>query len=193
MKLEKDISIDTLLAETKRYAETDMLCYRSPEDSLAAEQRRLWDPIAAWAEQRYDIRLVLTEGLMPVAQKRETLEVLHAEVDALRHPRVGQADLGDLAPLDSRHSRGFPLRQGFGGHAARNDEHIRNVAKLTKLLGSLIVALAVYHKAITIDQAIEASFLEETHQAGLWGEDEEAKAKREAKMAEVREAATLLG
>ena len=148
-----DTSIPTLITETKRYAQTDMLCYRSPEDGLAAEQRRLWDPVVSWAQERYGVRLALTEGVMPVAQPEETLAALETAVD----------DLG------------------------QDETVVRNWAKLTKLLGSVVLAFAVKEQAISADEAIEAAFLEEVFQAQKWGEDEEAAEKRTAKMAECRE------
>lgn len=155
MKITTDTSIPTLIAETKRYAQTDMLCYRSPEEKLAEQQRRLWDPVVKWAETHYSIQLHLTEGLMPIDQPAETLAVLEAAVDV--------------------------LMQGA------EESRVRDIAKLTKLLGSVVLALAVIEQEVNEELAIEIAFLEEVSQAKRWGEDEDAAEKRAAKMAECAE------
>lgn len=160
MKITTETSIPTLIAETKRYAQTDMLCYRSPNEKIAEQQRLLWDPIVKWAERHYNIQLHLTEGLMPIDQPEQTIAALEAAVDS---------------------------------HCANAEEsRIRNIAKLTKLLGSVVVALAVLERHVDANAAIDVGFLEETSQAQKWGEDEEAAEKRAAKMAECREVIAAL-
>lgn len=56
------------------YAGTDLLCYRArgPE-GLVARQRTAWDPILEWLTRRYDVRLCVTSGVMPVEQDAEAL------------------------------------------------------------------------------------------------------------------------
>jgi chaperone required for assembly of F1-ATPase len=79
------------------------------------------------------------------------------------------------------------LRGNDSKIAYDDEESIRTFAKLTKLLGSVVLALAVKEQAISADEAIEAAFLEEVFQAHKWGENEEAAEKRAAKMVECRE------
>jgi chaperone required for assembly of F1-ATPase len=51
------------------YGETDLLCYRAGRpDALVARQALLWQPWLDWAESAFGARLVVTSGLMPVAQ-----------------------------------------------------------------------------------------------------------------------------
>ncbi len=59
------------------YGGSDLLCYRAiaPEE-LSARQSALWDPVLAWAEQRYGARLALAAGVMPVAQPELALQRL---------------------------------------------------------------------------------------------------------------------
>lgn len=56
------------------YGETDLLCYRAdapPE--LVAAQAEAWDPLLEWARGRYDVRFVVTRGIVHVAQPAATL------------------------------------------------------------------------------------------------------------------------
>ncbi|HYN46588.1 MAG TPA: ATP12 family protein [Allosphingosinicella sp.] len=77
------------------YGESDLLCYRAEGPApLAARQSELWDPILAWAQQRYDAVLELTQGVIHMAQPPETVARLGAAV-AARDP----FQLAGLAPL----------------------------------------------------------------------------------------------
>lgn len=62
-----------------KYAASDLLCYRAggPE-GLVRRQRAAWDPVLAWARARLGVRLVLTEGVMPVGQPAHALEAVAA-------------------------------------------------------------------------------------------------------------------
>jgi chaperone required for assembly of F1-ATPase len=69
------------------YAGTDLLCYRAEEpEGLAARQRALWDPILAWAEERYAIRFALAGGVIHVAQPEPTLKALAAALERYDEP-----------------------------------------------------------------------------------------------------------
>lgn len=71
-------------AETAAYAVTDLLCYRASEpEELVRRQKEAWDKWLDWAQARYDIRMTLTEGIMPVEQEDASLEALHREVAKL--------------------------------------------------------------------------------------------------------------
>jgi len=63
---------------------------------------------------------------------------------------------------------------------------------LTETLGSIILALAVLEGRVDVEQAIDASQLDEIFQANQWGEDEVANARREAIREEVKVAAHFL-
>jgi chaperone required for assembly of F1-ATPase len=63
------------------YAETDLLCYRAESpDELRRLQHEAWDPLLDWAAERFGSRLLPTSGVVPLAQPREALARLAAEV-----------------------------------------------------------------------------------------------------------------
>jgi chaperone required for assembly of F1-ATPase len=77
------------------YGESDLLCYRAEgPESLAARQSEIWDPILAWAQQRYDLVLELAMGVIHMPQPPETIARLRAAV-ASRDP----FRLAGLSPL----------------------------------------------------------------------------------------------
>ncbi|MDN5787280.1 ATP12 family chaperone protein [Pseudorhodobacter sp.] len=69
-----------MLAE---YGGSDLLCYRAvaPQE-LVARQAQLWDPVLAWAVAELGARLVVTGGVMPVAQPLTSLDALAQPIKA---------------------------------------------------------------------------------------------------------------
>lgn len=66
------------------YGETDLLCYRADgPDALVAQQAEVWDPVVQWAEDRFDVAIRTTDGLLPVAQDAESVRRLSAEIQRL--------------------------------------------------------------------------------------------------------------
>lgn len=65
------------------YGESDLLCYRAPEEDLAAEQARAWNPILSWAEARHGVEFSLTSGVMFTPQHPATLAALADAVSTL--------------------------------------------------------------------------------------------------------------
>ncbi|HLY54043.1 MAG TPA: ATP12 family protein [Stellaceae bacterium] len=147
----------SVAAETAKYGETDLLCYRAdgpPE--LAARQAAVWQPLLDWASLRFDAPLLVTAGVLPVEQPPDSRRALANAVAAL-DPLVLAA-----------------------------------VADLTRSCGSLVLALALAEGRIDAETAIEAAFLDETHQTERWGEDAEALDRRRRLEAEIRAAARFL-
>lgn len=74
------------IADIARYAESDLLCYRAVEpEPLVARQIAAWNPLLDWAEGRYGVEFVVTQGIVPVDQAEATLLTLEeavAEMDA---------------------------------------------------------------------------------------------------------------
>lgn len=65
---------DALVLEARRYAGTDLLCYRADEPvSLAERQAEEWDPILTWAAAR-GIALETTIGVTAIEQNAEPLD-----------------------------------------------------------------------------------------------------------------------
>ncbi|MER2267493.1 ATP12 family chaperone protein [Methylobacterium oxalidis] len=75
--------IDDLAA----YAGTDLLAYRaeSPE-RLVAAQAAAWDPILDWAREALGARLILSEGVMHVAQPDASVQALRRAIEAADGP-----------------------------------------------------------------------------------------------------------
>jgi chaperone required for assembly of F1-ATPase len=72
-----------ILTELTNYAGTDLLCYRAEHPpELAARQQAIWQPLVDWAILRYDAPLVVTSGVIPVAQAPESLRAFAAALDA---------------------------------------------------------------------------------------------------------------
>lgn len=63
------------------YGGSDLLCYRADAPAeLVAAQAEAWDPMLAWAERTYGVRLVTTHGIAPVAQPAESVSALSRAV-----------------------------------------------------------------------------------------------------------------
>lgn len=98
------------VAGLAKYADSDLLCYRAEDHRLAAEQAALWQPWLDWAAERFDARLAVTQGLMPVPQPPAALAALHravAECAALE-----LAALGLLVPTLGSLVLGLAVREG---------------------------------------------------------------------------------
>lgn len=76
--------IESLVA----YGSNDMICYRAEEpEDLVLRQTASWQPLLDWIARAYDVRLIVTSGLLPVAQPEEALAALRraiAEEDSFR-------------------------------------------------------------------------------------------------------------
>jgi chaperone required for assembly of F1-ATPase len=71
------------------YAGTDVLYYRAgTPEGLVARQAAAWDPIIAWAQKRFGVRFVLSEGIVHVVQPDTTLAALAAAIEAYDDPFV---------------------------------------------------------------------------------------------------------
>ena len=65
------------------YGESDLLCYRAEGPApLVSRQAESWDPILAWAQQRYEVVIELASGITHMPQPAETVARLNAAVAA---------------------------------------------------------------------------------------------------------------
>ena len=72
-----------IVSEVAAYAETDLVCYRTDKPpALARRQTAAWQPLVAWAGERYGAHLAVTTSITPLAQTPEALEALRAAVAA---------------------------------------------------------------------------------------------------------------
>lgn len=76
------------------YADSDLLCYRAPDAALSAHEAALWNPILAWAEQRYAVEFLLVTGIMHQRQADATFTALGDAVMAYDAFRIAA-----LSPL----------------------------------------------------------------------------------------------
>lgn len=86
-------SIDAIAA----YGETDLLCYRGDDRRLAAIQDAEWQPLLDWAADRLGAPLLVTTGIIHIAQPPESLAALKRAVAAL--PPLELTALGLAVPL----------------------------------------------------------------------------------------------
>ncbi|HEV8388878.1 MAG TPA: ATP12 family protein [Dongiaceae bacterium] len=65
---------DALIVEVAAYGHSDLICYRSEEpETLARRQEAVWQPLIAWAAERYDVALNVTTGIVAVEQPPHAL------------------------------------------------------------------------------------------------------------------------
>jgi chaperone required for assembly of F1-ATPase len=74
---------EEVIADTAKYAGSDLLCYRATTpDSLVKQQHDAWQPLLDWAAERYGARFVVTEGIRFVEQPEEAKARLKEAVSA---------------------------------------------------------------------------------------------------------------
>ena len=67
--------------EVAGFADTDLVCYRAAEPApLAERQEEGWGPLVSWVAERHGITLYTTTGLLPVAQRNESLKAVETVV-----------------------------------------------------------------------------------------------------------------
>ncbi|MGE3714478.1 MAG: ATP12 family protein, partial [Alphaproteobacteria bacterium] len=111
----RDNMIEVLLA----YVDTDTLCYRSEKSEMLGEQKKQWDPLLAWAGDRYSALWQTTTGIMPLEQSAVLHEAIRehlATLDSMRLTACGMLASGysslvlALAVLDKKLSAIEALR-----------------------------------------------------------------------------------
>jgi chaperone required for assembly of F1-ATPase len=72
-----------LIEEVAGYGRSDLVCYRVDEpSSLVRRQEERWQPLIAWAAERYDIVLNVTAGIVAVEQPPHTLATFRRVLEA---------------------------------------------------------------------------------------------------------------
>lgn len=72
---------EQVIADTAKYAGSDLLCYRATDPaSLVARQCKVWDPLLAWAAERFGARLEPAAGVILREQSPEAMERLRRAV-----------------------------------------------------------------------------------------------------------------
>jgi chaperone required for assembly of F1-ATPase len=69
--------------EIEKYLRSDLVFYRAETPAgLVEKQAHAWDPVLAWARERFNARFVLAQGVIHVAQPRESVEALRSAIPA---------------------------------------------------------------------------------------------------------------
>lgn len=93
------------------YGGTDLLCYRADAPpALIARQAAAWDPLLDWAAGALGARLVVTQGVIPVAQPGAALDALMDQVAALSAFEL--AALHDLVSITGSLVLGLAVARG---------------------------------------------------------------------------------
>ena len=70
-----------LIEDIMGYAGSDLVCYRAPHPpDLVEKQKTVWQPLVDWAALSLDAPLEVTQGIIPVGQKREAMTALESAV-----------------------------------------------------------------------------------------------------------------
>jgi len=76
-------TVDQVVAEITRFAETDLLCYRADMPKMLADQQaRAWQPLLDWLHEAHGTTLVVTNGVIPIQQNPEQIAALKSLVAA---------------------------------------------------------------------------------------------------------------
>jgi chaperone required for assembly of F1-ATPase len=72
-----------LVEEIAGYGHSDLICYRAEEPpSLARRQEEVWQPLVAWAAERYDVALNVATGIVAVEQPAHALATFRRVLEA---------------------------------------------------------------------------------------------------------------
>ena len=70
-----------LPTRSRNICASDLVFYRAEAPAgLVEKQAHAWDPVLAWARDRFNARFVLAQGVMHVAQPRESVEALRSAI-----------------------------------------------------------------------------------------------------------------
>jgi chaperone required for assembly of F1-ATPase len=76
--------LSDVVAEIVKYAGSDLLCYRADQpEGLVARQSAAWDPVLAWVEERFGVRMRLAGGVMPIDQDARTRAAIGGGLEGL--------------------------------------------------------------------------------------------------------------
>jgi chaperone required for assembly of F1-ATPase len=154
--------LDATVDEIVKYAGADLVCYRAPEPrTLTEAQAAAWDPILAFAREKLGAHFICTEGMVFVEQPESARAAVKRAI--MRVANSGPAGPFALAAL-----------------------HV-----MTTLTGSILLALAVAHGALTPTEAWIVAHVDEDFEMRAWGEDAEALRRRARQWREMEAAAVL--
>ncbi len=152
-----------LLSDIAQYCETDLLFYREPLSNESDAARAL--------------ALLQHKHFTPILDWcSKTYGVRFALTEGVMPVAQPPATLETLNQL----------------FAEASDHELAALAMMVPLLGSALLTLAVWKRAITVEEALIAARLDESVQANYWGEDAEVAAKWADKCRDIRASAFFL-
>ena len=154
--------IDAVAADIAKYAGSDLLCYRAAE------------PVALVAAQSAVWDPVL-------AFMRETFDARFA---------IGEGVMFVAQPPEAVDAIARAVAEI--AHGANAALRIAALHLVTTLTGSALLALALYHGALTCEAAWDAAHVDEDEQMRVWGLDAEALRRRAMRFEDMRAACALL-
>lgn len=81
---------DAVVAETAKYAGTDLVCYRADgPERLVIRQSEAWDRVLDLVEERFGARFLVAEGIIAIEQDADALARVHSHLAALDPWRLG--------------------------------------------------------------------------------------------------------
>jgi chaperone required for assembly of F1-ATPase len=156
-------NLDATRDEIAKYSGSDLVCYRASEPKRLVEaQAAAWDPILAFARRKLGADFRCAQAVFFVEQPRAACA---AVADAVKH----FAETGAAAPF------------------ALAALHV-----MTTLTGSVLIALGVAAGELSPAAAWRAAHVDEDFEIEAWGEDTEARERRESQWREFAAAARLL-
>ncbi|WP_128254664.1 ATP12 family chaperone protein [Falsirhodobacter deserti] len=101
---------DGVVCELARYGGSDLLCYRADGPAELVDRQRAWDPVLAWAAERLEAPLTVTEGIVPVDQPAPSLMRLRGQLQAMSAFQL--AALYDLVAISGSLVLGLAVAHG---------------------------------------------------------------------------------
>ncbi len=102
-----------VVGQVAAYGGSDLLCYRAEgPEPLVDRQAAAWDPLLEWASTSLGVSLLVTTGIVHVAQPAESLARLHQRVAGLTSFEL--TALHDLAALSGSLVIGLAAAAGHG-------------------------------------------------------------------------------
>jgi chaperone required for assembly of F1-ATPase len=81
-----------------KYAETDLVCYRAEGPRKLQEMHaNAFDPMVEWLEERFGVRMAVTQGVIPVTQDPAHLAAIREVIDGIDDLRL--AALREIATI----------------------------------------------------------------------------------------------
>jgi chaperone required for assembly of F1-ATPase len=149
---------EAVAADIAKFAASDLVCYRA-----GAPENLVRGQAAAW------------DKVLEIAREKFGARFTCAEgVMFVAQPPESIAAI-EQAVREQREAPNGPIR-------------LAALHVMTTLTGSVLIALELIYGALTLDEAWAAAHVDEDFQTRLWGADDEALARRAARLAEMRSA-----